>query len=86
MSKMKIHAHGRSSPAAQNWPLSCSVGGASFLARLLDGPSACSRAACSSLRHTSLALHRIHRHATVVVQQQAYSPMQATSQQPLALT
>jgi len=46
----------RSLPAAQNWPLSCSVGVASFLARLLDGPSASSRAACSSLRHTSLAL------------------------------
>ena len=48
-------AQGRSAPAAQNWPPSWSRV-ASFLARLLEGPSASSRAACSSPRHTSLAL------------------------------
>lgn len=53
--RQPVTARGCSSPAAQNWPLPGSFV-ASFLARLLDGPSASSRAACSSLRQTSLAL------------------------------
>jgi hypothetical protein len=54
-------ATGACSPAAQYWlfvrrPLVTDSFASSFFARLLDGPSASNRIACSSLKHASRAL------------------------------